>query len=263
MKTSTPSLLVLMTLIIITSCSKSDGLPPAFNFIKVDSIQGRYLIDQEKHTGSFFLGIITAHFEYQNNKLSKRRGGYIPMPASSGYTSPRYSTEIYDSVHLNSSNLITLVTKYNLTDDLPPKKTEITFANGMITKKITFDEKRPDTIYYFYDSQRRLKKTEQYFKSDKITKEYTFDDKGNLKKITTIEKARYEDYVNYTSEELFGGYDNKPNPLKGLCLWQDLFYRSLSNNNFTTYSYTQGSYYMESHEWKLTYDQNGNADFSK
>src|SRR6476619_33590 len=131
MKTSIPSLLVLMTLIIITSCSKSDGLPPTFNFIKVDSIQGRYLIDQEKHTGSFFLGIITAHFEYQNNKLSKRRGGYVPMPPSTGYTSPQFSTKIYDSVQLNSSNLITLVTKENLTDgEFPPKKTEITFANG-------------------------------------------------------------------------------------------------------------------------------------
>lgn len=134
-----------------------------------------------------------------------------------------------------------------------------------MVKKITATDletgEGADTIFYYYDAQNRIKTTEQHFEWFVITKTYTFDAAGNLTKISGVKEYRDAE-VATTTEEIFGGYDNKPNPLKGLCLWQDYFYRSLSNNNFTSYTYISGST-EETKNWTLFYDGNGKVDYSK
>jgi hypothetical protein len=134
-----------------------------------------------------------------------------------------------------------------------------------MVKKITATDletgEDADTIFYYYDSQNRIKTTEQHFEWTIVTKTYTFDATGNLTKISRVRKYRDGEVIT-TTEETFGGYDDRPNPLKGLCLWQDYFYRSLSDNNFTTYTYTSGVT-EETMNWTLVYDSNGNVDYSK
>ena len=63
------------------------------------------------------------------------------------------------------------------------------------------------------------------------------------------------------TEEHFSGYDNSDNPLKALIGLEEMFYRSLSRNNFTFYSMKKidtdksPSYYTEM-QWDLQYDGN-------
>jgi hypothetical protein len=158
-----------------------------------------------------------------------------------------------------------VLSKDNLTGaDVRPGKREILMKNGLITQKITFDATttllNSDTMYYLYDHDKRLKKTEQYFKYTIISREFTFDSNDNLQRIYTVKKSRINDLTS-TMEEIFGGYDNKANTLKGQTLWPDLLYRTLSKNNFTTYSFTSGTN-TETKNWTLNYT-NGTVDFSK
>lgn len=260
MRTTQITILALC-IIILFSCQKDEVAQPNYYFIKVDSINWKYLIDKEFHYAPSSIGG-TAHFEYAGSKLSKRRGGYTSMIVAGGY-SGFYTTDVYDTVEFHNSNTITIITKDNINQlDVYPTKREITLENGIIVKKITFDPSIPDTIYYYYDSQNRLNKTEQFFRSTIVTKNYFFDSNNNLQKISTFETDRDFGFVYIPAEELFGGYDNKVNPLYGQTLWQDLLYRTLSKNNFTTYRYTQGVNFQLIN-WTLIYDNNGNVDYSK
>ncbi len=173
----------------------------------------------------------------------------------------------YDTVMYTAPNLITIVSKENLDDyNGHPNKREIILENGLVKQKITYDDayfwSYTDTIDYYYDAARRLQRTRQRTKHYVIERNYAFDAKGNLRSILGEKKDRYDNTVVGTTEEHFGGYDDKPNPLKGICLWQDLLYLTLSANNFTSYSY-RGDKGFRDITWTLAYDENGNADFSK
>jgi hypothetical protein len=117
-------------------------------------------------------------------------------------------------------------------------------------------------VFYFYDNQNRLNKTEQHYGSVIVVRNYLYDENRNLQKITGSSRFDDESTIFDQTEETFGGYDNKPNPLKGPCLWQDLLYRTLSTNNFTTYSY-RGSNGYNTISYTLVYGANGNVDYSK
>lgn len=202
---------------------------------------------------------------YKGNRIVKRIGGYIGAVGAGGYAGI-YIDAIYDEVEYTSANLITLRTKDDIGYlDGSVNKREIILEKGLIKQKITYDDKSnhayTDTIFYFYDSQRRLQSTKQGLKHRIVERDYFFDSNGNLQRIVGVEKSRYDDTVLSKTEELFGGYDDKPNPLKGQCLWQDLLYRTLSTNNFTTYSYkTEGA--SESKSWVLVYGDDGRVDYS-
>ena len=59
--------------------------------------------------------------------------------------------------------------------------------------------------------------------------------------------------------ETFGNYDTAQNPLQGLFMFDDTFYRSLSENNFRTYRRQEqdmpnGTLYdTQTKEWELEY----------
>jgi len=250
---------------VIWGCSKDNSESvESYDFPQIESVHGKYLFSKEEHTVISNVGG-TAFFQFNGNRPSKRIGGYLSVPTAGGF-SGLYTSEIYDIVQYNPSNTITLLSKdYINAADIPPGKREIIMKNGLIIQKITYDEVttqlNADTMHYLYDTKKRLIKTEQYFKHAIINREFTFDTNDNLQRIYTVKKSRINDLTYYTMEELFGGYDNKPNPLKGQTLWPDLLYRTLSKNNFTTYSFTSGTN-AETKNWTLTYN-NGNVDFSK
>ncbi|WP_188502963.1 hypothetical protein [Pontibacter amylolyticus] len=257
-------LAVIIGSLFISSCSKKEAPEPLLP--KVMSVNGHYLIDKEEHRLRPVVGG-TAHFDYDGERVTKRRGGYITI-SSAGGPSGFYTTDIYDTLQYHSANRITITTRERIKDvDIfsTDFKREITLENGLVARKITYDESTPhqysDTIYYHYDSQKKLKKTVQYYRWNIITKEYLFDSMGNLQKIEGTARYRDDNSISYTTEEQFGGYDDKTNPLKGLGMWQDLFYRTLSTNNFTTYTFKRGSN-IEGLSWVLQYDAEGNVDFS-
>ncbi len=253
--------MMLATSILYVACSDSDDvqLQP-----QPGSISAVYLIDKETHTALNVVGG-NSKFEDSGDKVVKRIGGFIAIPASSGW-SWLYTESIHDSVQYLNKNTIRIFTADNFEElNVNPNEREITLEDERMVRKITATDletgKDADTIFFYYDAQNRIERTEQHFESTIITRTYTFDAAGNLTKISGVKKYR-DGEVAATTEETFDGYDNKPNPLKGLCLWQDYFYRSLSNNNFTSYTYASGST-EEIKNWTLVYDSDGNVDYSK
>jgi hypothetical protein len=248
---------------LLGSCKKSSEGKSKFDFAKVDEIVGKYLFTKEEHASSPAVGG-TALFRFDNDRVIKRSGGFLSV---SGSSTGVYVKSIYDTVEYISPTNVVLTSKVNIEGvNVRPFKRIITIENGLVTKKITYDDfsvsNNPDTMYYFYDTRGKLKRTVQFFKWNIIERDYFFDNSGNLQNIKGVKKSRDDGFVFYTSEETFAGYDNKPNPLKGLSLREDLLYRSFSDNNFTTYSYKSGSS-EETRNFSLIYDNNGNVDFSK
>jgi hypothetical protein len=253
--------MMLATSVLYVACSDSDDVQPR---PKPESISAVYQIDKETHAPPNAVGG-NAKFEYSGDNVMKRLGGYISI-AGSGGSSGFYTESIYDSVQYLNKNTIRIFATDNIGElNVSANEREITLEGGRMVRKITSRDldtgKNADTIFYYYDSQNRIKTTEQHFEWFVITKTYTFDAAGNLTKISGV-KEYWDGEIGATTEETFGGYDDKPNPLKGLCLWQDYFYRSLSNNNFTSYTYISGST-EEAMNWNLVYDINGNVDYSK
>ncbi len=253
--------MMLATSVLFVACSDSDDVQPR---PQPKSISAAYLIDKELHTPPNVVGG-NSKFEYSGDKVIKRIGGFIAIPAASGF-SWLYTENIYDSVQYLNKNTIRIFTSDNFEElNVNPNEREITLEDGHMIRKITATDlktgKDADTIFFYYDVQNRIERTEQHFEWSIFTRTYTFDAAGNLTKISGVKKYRDGEVIT-TTEETFGGYDDKPNPLKGLCLWQDYFYRSLSNNNFTSYTYISGST-EETRNWTLFYDSNGNVDYSK
>ncbi|HEX8334931.1 MAG TPA: hypothetical protein VF622_20060 [Segetibacter sp.] len=250
-------------------CSEKNDIKPnpeTIIFPKIEVIQGTYLFSKEEHAASSRVSGGYAAFKYIDDKPSKRIGGFFSMSSSSGY-SGFYTSDIYDTVQYSMNDNITVLSKDNIDGaDIYPSKREFTVEGGLIVKKITYDEVATrhdnDTMHYFYNAEKMLIKTEQHFKYNIITRDYFYNGTNNLQKISGNKRSRIDGATFSTSEELFGGYDNKANPLKGQTLWQDLLYRTLSKNNFTTYTYKSGSD-TETRNWALKYDSNGNVDFSK
>jgi hypothetical protein len=83
---------------------------------------------------------------------------------------------------------------------------------------------------------------------------------GNL---TRVEGTQTDVFNNRsTTLELFSEYDAAPNPTKGLRIFDEVFYRSLSKNNFRKYSYEGRNsagyvFATRNSSWELTYDNEG------
>ena len=257
------------------SCSKGpiDSVQ-SNNFPKVDSILGQYLLNKEVHSSLYSMNVGSSgygYFKYDDKNVSKRIGGYIQIYF------PVYSDAIYDTVQYISSDTILLTTLDNTPDfNIYPDNRKIILGNGLIRMKITYNTflqyynlpgPQPvdqDTIYYSYDTKNRLSRTVQHLPNKIVERDYLYDNHDNLLKIMSTIKDSYPSLYITTATEEFGGYDNKKNPLKGICLWQDLLYRTLSANNFTTYLYREGnSSSVEYKTWTLVYNSQGEVDFSK
>jgi hypothetical protein len=258
--------MILATSVLYVACSDSDDVQPRPH---PESISAVYLMDNEQQHNPINLVGGNSIFEYTGDKVIKRIGGFIVTNPATGLPWI-YTKDVYDSVVYLDKNTIRIFAAINFEGrTIEPNEREITLEDDRPVRKITAIDletgKRADTIFYYYDAQNRIERTEQHFDWIIITRTYTFNATGNLIKISGVIKN--SGGVMYTTEETFGGYDDRPNPLKGLCLWPDYFYRSLSNNNFTTYTYiAEGAYFgvkEESRNWTLVYDNNGNVDYSK
>jgi hypothetical protein len=262
----TPATLFCLLIIGFSSCTKPDYSDQFF--LKTDSILGDYLISAEWHQAPYYMDVPNRTFIYfqhsNNNKLTKRIGGSVSDVITN------YTNGIYDTVEYISQDHILLFTiNTNPVFNIPPSKREIFLVDGYIQRKITYDNWHPtpssDTIDYYYDVQNRLCKTKQSFNTEVWFRDYQYDNRGNLQKIIGKDSSRTAfNRIFAATEEDFGGYDNKKNPLKGTtCLWQDLLYRTLSTNNFTNYIYRDDVGNTTYNAWTLSYNANGEADFTK
>ena len=154
-----------------------------------------------------------------------------------------------------------------------PNKRKLFLENGLIVKSINnldYYSYDLDTTIYQYNKKKQIINTIQTIRDGRSTKkysEYNYDDNGNLILVTSEEyKKRYGSDGEYelTSYDTawFGDYDESPNLLKNLIIFQECYYRAISENNFRQYTYKEysvpeltiiGSQYRS---WEFEYDEN-------
>lgn len=266
---ATRNVLLFATLLTLfaTACKK-DHNTVVTSFTRVDSLSFHYLLGD----GTFTLGTITTvptlpigaaltHFEFQGDKITGRVGGNMTLTTSDGPVSV-FSNAIYDTVTYDG-NTITITTKAreNAGFSVPPNTRVITMINGSIQKQ-TSDA---DTTYYYYDGN-NINRTENYSKNKQLTRRYTFS-KNNLTTITTTSTERADNSISSTTTETLSGYDTKANGLKSYGIWNDIYVRSLSKNNFNKYESVtlQGGTPLStsSSTFTIVYKSNGEVDYSK
>ncbi|GEP97788.1 hypothetical protein CCY01nite_40480 [Chitinophaga cymbidii] len=236
----------------------------------LDSIRSIYMISDA--AGILYNPGVSssAYFSYQGNRITRRNGGTLPVPNVSGVAGI-YSQEVYDTV-LYQGNRIILETHTRLNVTVPVNKRELILENGRIVKKIYFSNlsDHKDTAFYFYDAANRISRKELRNSDRTLTQVFTFDQQGNLQSIRSTLQINGQAKPNFVEDESFQHYDNRPNSLKGYWMWDDLYYRSLSRNNFSKYDFlktyeSMNGQSMEAggNEWTLVPHANGYIDYGR
>lgn len=250
------------------SCKKTSDGAVGPSFPAIDSISAIYEVDPEGIaylTGRFSApGRYPIYFVYDNHRRLVKRIGAVVTDIISVYTTAIYDTVIYKTP---GDLLLTTISNSSYWNP-PPGIREIFFTGSKMTEKILYHVERNstyynDTIWYSYDGNDRLSNWKIHSSDEYEESNLTYDDRGNLTQVVNklIDPVTLRLFVQPDSQK-FAGYDHAANPLKGLCLWDDLLYRSLSNNNFTEYSYFAGSNGWDLTSWQLNYLPNGQVDFS-
>lgn len=204
-----------------------------------------------------------------NKRIIKRNGGYREIDQSTGYTHA-YDETIYDEITYSGNQIF--IQRKSSSNIFTPTKYEATifFDNELkYTKKIVQDLStfpQTYTLFYFFDSDKNLIKTQKTYSNIIETSNYFFDNKKNIVKIETV-KLQNEIQLSRTTE-LFSDYDSSENPIKGLAMFDELFYRCLSKNNFKKYErneYNAANELIASsyRTWNFVYDSYGRVMFDQ
>lgn len=202
-----------------------------------------------------------------NGQIVKRVGGFRPVDGG-GYL---FATEYYDDISYAGNRILVEEGKLSNYSSEPIKKTAfLVDAQGRITHKI--DVREPgyespsDTLKYQYDAQGLLTGTHRkIFSLLQENAVYYYDARKNLDSI--VWREIYQDQIQKTVIEKFSNYDNAPNPLRGLFIFDETFLRSLSTNNFMRYervetiNSNQNQTYYDERTWNIPHDANGNIIF--
>ncbi|WP_128414252.1 hypothetical protein [Chryseobacterium sp. Leaf394] len=182
---------------------------------------------------------VTIQYDNQNRPI-KREGGLLALPASTGF-GYTFSNNYYEEV-VYGNNEISLTVKLSLPYSTDQLKTIYKTQNGKIVKKINIDPYVNDTIEYFYNNE----KVVQSFKKKKVPvsdTKYYYNSAGNIDSIVSrpyvfnaVSQTWQVDFSGkIRTVQLFKDYDNSPNPTKKLMLFEEIFNRSLSQNNYRFY----------------------------
>lgn len=173
-------------------------------------------------------------YEYQNQNISKVIGGFMPFDPFSSFLNKTLTNNMYDSIiKLNETyKVYTLPTSvpYYFADN-PDNPVEYIINNQAIQQVTRRDGL---ILNYEYENNFIYEKNE----SGLVLKKFYVENNN----ISKVEKFRYDlnlEVYNRT-EILFQEYDSNPNPFKGKHYLLGAFYRSFSENNFS--SYTINSY---------------------
>lgn len=259
-----------LILILFISCSKDDVKLNE----NVDYFPESYHFKNMNYPLNMILNpsldnLVKINYDF-NNKIINRVGGIFYLGAGSGAGSI-FTNEIYDEV-LYSDNLIQINRKTSSTNyfihDFERKL--ILNNQNKIIKKITYQEgiyPYNDTIAYFYNGSGQISET---FKGDlnlfNEKAKFYYNQNGNLDSI--VLKKHYQNEPYYSKEkQVFSNFDNAPNPLKKLVIFEETFTRALSKNNYSkyekfTYDGSNNLLNSEFRNWILQYDNSGNVNFN-
>ncbi|WP_452227621.1 hypothetical protein [Lacinutrix sp. MEBiC02404] len=229
----------------------------------------------------------------EQSRMIKRIGEVSQVPSGAGILNILTDSIYFDFQY--AANKVHLVKKSTTGSNItiPENETTLVLDNAnKIIQKIIFEEKNNqhlsnyDTIYYSYDNNKLIsyiKASTHIYQSSNISvrdieESELYYSNNNLDSIITISSTKYSDIPNTVYEEKetkrFGGYDSALNPFRKLQLFDETFYRSLSENNFTEYEETFDYYHypnsdysqtpilvpsinINTRTWGFAYDENG------
>lgn len=194
-------------------------------------------------------GYDTIKLEYQNNKVTKRIGEWLAIGPYSGYDY-KFSKSL--ETHVNYTDKTASLTKVSKLDwyQYPNDTYVYTFNNQQISEAtLTYKAKPNYTEKYVYVYENNQIKhidflvTDHYYTNDlKNRRDFYFNTKGNLDSLVyrEAEYNLYDEgippYIDYKKKErkviTFSNYDQSQNPFQNLGVFTDLYYKSLSKNNF-------------------------------
>jgi hypothetical protein len=263
-------MLVFALLVLFCSCEKTEHSPGQQPLL--DVVNAQYFIKWHYPYATGENLQANARFVYHLNNPVKRSGAYLPVWG--GVDPNAYTDQIYDTViKLNSQKILVQAVNKLPSGSANLPKWEIETNDGKPVKRISYlyyaGHYIPvDTVIYYYDANKRVQKIESHSTvngaSYILTKTFFFDGE-NLEKVEGV-YIKKPSTLQYSTTETFSLYDTKPNPLKALWFWDDLYYRTLSVNNFSKYTYNkldaaQNLVAAFEKTWNLSYDVKGNVTF--
>ena len=223
----------------------------------------------------YLVGNIKLYFN--NNKLTRRVGGFTSPSSGSGM--PSYlNDKIYDTIFQNENKITIhkkIIPSEGIISIVPNKKTFLIDNQGKFIYKINYNqeysENDNDTIYFEYSGSKIIKTYSKNYLNF-IDKESLFYYNVNqnldsiVNKFYVYDSEKDEMILSPTKEkEIFEDYDNTNNPFKTLIIFDDMFKRSLSKNNYRKHTIRvydtnyQNSYYTKyTKNITPTYDSQGN-----
>lgn len=201
--------------------------------------------------------------EYSNNKVTKilhkgAIGASMNIDGTMGV-----SKDFYDEIVYNGNKII--LTRKSDVPNFQTGTIEYTIDNSNKIIKKVFVQKK-DTIYFEYSGSGLLKKSVSHFSlNNSWTKEYMFDSNKNLQKVVGKLVDGYGKI--YTTYEYFSQYDNSINGFKNIGFISGAFIRSLSENNYNTYTYERRDekgvvVFSKEETIKITYDSSNQPIYS-
>ena len=167
-----------------------------------------------------------------DNLVVRRNGGFREVSSSTGFDH-EYMNDLFDLVSYDA-NTIVLERQTSGTYSLPDfKRTITTDGNKLVSKLIQrSDPESEETVFYEYTGELL---TRSYINPAETEVFYYYNDMNNLDSIVT------QDYFPDGTKdgrivERFFDYDSFPNAAKDLFMFEEIFIRSLSANNFRQYS---------------------------
>lgn len=184
-------------------------------------------------------GIVQIEYDNQNRPI-KRKGGVLPLPSSIGFNyffTPDYSEEI-----TYENNEILLRVKLSAPYNTDALKTVLKTENGKIIRRVNVNSYTNDTINYVYNNDRIVKSVHKRILPVSES-QYYYNSAGNVDSIVskplflnqTTQVWQVDNTMKYRTVQTFKDYDNSPNPTKKLMLFEEIFNRSLSQNNYRAY----------------------------
>ncbi|WP_312557839.1 hypothetical protein [Empedobacter brevis] len=234
-------LLYLLSLILFWSCNEEDEV-----IIPVES--NSFTAYPKGYFITTLGGRDTIKLEYQNNQVTKRIGEWMELAGSTGYGN-KFSKLL--ETHIAYSGNEAILTKFSKREDVIVSKDFQRYRlNGkQISEAIFTYQNKPDYIekyVYTYENNQLnhidLFVTDGYYTNDlRSRRDFYFSTNGNLDSLVYRDAVHDYDkiilpYIDYKDKMrkvmIFSDYDQSQNPFQNLSMFTDLYYKSLSKNNF-------------------------------
>jgi len=245
-KYSSINLLLIVSSLFAVSCQNDDTLEnePQNNVQNFESYHYIYMhYPNGVLPSSNTNGIVRIEYDNQN-RPTKRIGGLAALSGSTGF-SYMFSNMYAEEITYGNNEISLFIKSTNPTNYPDRLKTVFKTENGKIVKKINVDVNYPqtnDTISYFYNNDRIVRSLRRR-NSPLYETKYHYNSIGNIDSIVTrpflyndvTHNWAINETVKYRTVQAFKDYDSSPNPTKKLMIFDEIFNRTLSENNYKTY----------------------------